>query len=102
MTELSRRSLLTGLLSFAVTAPAIVRSTSLMPIKALIDGPGCLTRIITASGNWRLVNQGVPYTKKPIPGSLGNPIIGQRAPPGMVWKIIGKWDDPCAWDRIRI
>lgn len=32
---LSRRSLITGLISFAVTAPAIVRASSLMPVKVI-------------------------------------------------------------------
>jgi hypothetical protein len=30
---INRRSLITGLISFAVTAPAIVRAASLMPVK---------------------------------------------------------------------
>lgn len=30
----TRRGFITGLISFAVTAPAIVRATSLMPVKA--------------------------------------------------------------------
>lgn len=34
---LSRRSLITGLVSFAVTAPAIVRAASLMPVKQMIE-----------------------------------------------------------------
>jgi len=36
---INRRSLITGLISFAATAPAIVRATSLMPVKPerLID-----------------------------------------------------------------
>ena len=32
---LSRRSLITGLVSFAVTAPSIVRAASLMPVKVM-------------------------------------------------------------------
>jgi hypothetical protein len=35
MTSLNRRSLITGLISFAVTAPAIVRAASLMPVKVM-------------------------------------------------------------------
>lgn len=31
----TRRGFITGLISFAVTAPAIVRATSLMPVKAM-------------------------------------------------------------------
>ena len=36
----SRRSFITGLISFSATAPAIVRASSLMPVKAvdLVDG----------------------------------------------------------------
>ncbi len=37
MTTLSRRGLITGLVSFAVTAPSIVRATSLMPVKLMIE-----------------------------------------------------------------
>lgn len=37
MVELSRRGLLTGLVSFAACAPAIVRASSLMPVKAVFD-----------------------------------------------------------------
>ena len=37
--ELNRRSLITGLIAFAVTAPAIVRAGSLMPVKVWIDPP---------------------------------------------------------------
>lgn len=33
----TRRSFITGLISFAVTAPAIVRATSLMPVKQMIE-----------------------------------------------------------------
>lgn len=40
MTELSRRGLITGLIAFAVTAPAIVRAGSLMPVKVMIETPG--------------------------------------------------------------
>lgn len=36
MIDLNRRSLIKGLVSFAVAAPAIVRAESLMPVKALI------------------------------------------------------------------
>lgn len=32
---LNRRNLITGLISFAVTAPAIVRAGSLMPVKVM-------------------------------------------------------------------
>lgn len=32
---ISRRSLITGLIAFGVTAPAIVRAASLMPVKAM-------------------------------------------------------------------
>jgi len=32
---INRRSLITGLISFAVTAPAIVRAASLMPVKVM-------------------------------------------------------------------
>jgi hypothetical protein len=35
MIEPSRRGFITGLISFAVTAPAIVRATSLMPVKLM-------------------------------------------------------------------
>jgi hypothetical protein len=35
MTNFNRRSLITGLISFAVTAPAIVRAASLMPVKVI-------------------------------------------------------------------
>jgi hypothetical protein len=35
MIEQSRRGFITGLISFAVTAPAIVRATSLMPVKLM-------------------------------------------------------------------
>lgn len=35
MIEQSRRGFITGLISFAATAPAIVRATSLMPVKAM-------------------------------------------------------------------
>lgn len=34
--DISRRGLITGLISFAVTAPAIVRATNLMPIKTMV------------------------------------------------------------------
>ena len=48
---LSRRSLITGLVSF-VAAPAIVRASSLMPVKAWADVamwfPGGITLIDTA------------------------------------------------------
>jgi hypothetical protein len=33
--DISRRGLITGLISFAVTAPAIVKAANLMPIKAM-------------------------------------------------------------------
>jgi hypothetical protein len=33
---MTRRRLITGLVSFAVTAPAIVRASSLMPVKATV------------------------------------------------------------------
>ena len=33
--EVSRRGLITGLIAFGVTAPAIVRATSLMPVKIM-------------------------------------------------------------------
>jgi hypothetical protein len=38
MTHLSRRSLITGLISLAA-APAIVRAASLMPVKQMIEQP---------------------------------------------------------------
>ena len=38
MMNLSRRSLITGLVSLAVTAPAIVRASSLMPVKDWREG----------------------------------------------------------------
>ena len=33
----SRRTFLTGLISFAVAAPAIVKAVNLMPVKAILD-----------------------------------------------------------------
>lgn len=33
----TRRGFITGLISFAVTAPAIVRATSLMPVKVMVE-----------------------------------------------------------------
>lgn len=36
---INRRSLITGLISFAVTAPAIVRAVSIMPIKVILPAP---------------------------------------------------------------
>jgi hypothetical protein len=35
---INRRGLITGLASLVVTAPAIVRASSLMPVKAITDG----------------------------------------------------------------
>ena len=37
MIEANRRGFLTGLISFVAVAPAIVRVTSLMPVRAIID-----------------------------------------------------------------
>lgn len=37
MADTSRRGLITGLIAFAVTAPAIVRAGSLMPVKQMIE-----------------------------------------------------------------
>ena len=39
MIEQSRRGFITGLISFAATAPAIVRAASLMPVKAMRPDP---------------------------------------------------------------
>jgi hypothetical protein len=38
MTQLSRRSLVTGLISL-VAAPSIVRATNLMPVKVMVEQP---------------------------------------------------------------
>jgi hypothetical protein len=43
MFEQSRRGFITGLISFAATAPAIVRATSLMPVKNWRDVARCAT-----------------------------------------------------------
>lgn len=37
MEKLTRRSLITGLISFGIAAPAIVKLSSLMPIKVMVD-----------------------------------------------------------------
>jgi hypothetical protein len=50
MTNLNRRSLITGLISFAVTAPAIVRAASLMPVKVM-------TPIMTLDDYAKLLNK---------------------------------------------
>lgn len=39
MIKASRRGFLSGLIAFGVTAPAIVRATSLMPVKQMIGAP---------------------------------------------------------------
>ncbi len=46
---INRRSLITGLISFAVTAPAIVRADSLMPVKVM-------TPIMTLDNYAKLIN----------------------------------------------
>ena len=40
--SLSRRSLITGLISFAATAPAIVRAGSLMPVRQMLPMGGVI------------------------------------------------------------
>ena len=35
--DLNRRSLITGLIAFAATAPAIVRAQSIMPVRAMVE-----------------------------------------------------------------
>jgi hypothetical protein len=47
---INRRSLITGLISFAVTAPAIVRAASLMPVKVI-------TPIMTLDDYSKLLNK---------------------------------------------
>ena len=54
MIEPSRRSLITGLISFAVCAPAIVRAGSLMPVKVMQPlGGGYLDRMAVIYGGVR-------------------------------------------------
>lgn len=62
---MNRRTLITGLISF-VTAPAIVRATSLMPVKVLDESTltwyqGIPIRTIRTGlppPTWRLIHQG--------------------------------------------
>ncbi len=72
----SRRGFITGLIAFAA-APAIVRASSLMPVKAMVpplewfDEDVVFTSIPTA--RWHQINQGVTYGRSPamdcLPGA---------------------------------
>ena len=58
MIQTSRRGFITGLISFAVTAPAIVKASSLMPVKA-IEPELFIFRIRTSlpQATWRRINE---------------------------------------------
>lgn len=68
----NRRGFLTGLGTLLIAAPAIVRVTSIMPVKALSDDLDWIyddneayTYIRTGlpSTTWRSFNMGIPYVK---------------------------------------
>lgn len=78
MAEMNRRGLITGLVSFAA-APAIVRSTSLMPIKSIkyvwcYDRENNIWEPVTShvfrlrtqlpQATWRLIHKGYLYEKR--------------------------------------
>jgi hypothetical protein len=46
MVDLARRSFITGLIAFGVTAPAIVRAGSLMPVKQMIWNPDDIAALL--------------------------------------------------------
>lgn len=48
----SRRGLLTGLISFGVAAPAIVRAASLMPVKVYVESASGLSLPVLQGGGW--------------------------------------------------
>jgi len=63
----SRRSFITGLIAFAA-APAIVRASSLMPVKAMVPDLEWLEedfvfRTSIPAGDWRMIN--APYGRSP-------------------------------------
>jgi hypothetical protein len=76
MIQPSRRGFITGLIAFAA-APAIVRASSLMPVKAMLPDLAWLDEdvIFTSIPNeqWRQINQGAPYGRSPamdcLPGA---------------------------------
>ena len=66
---LSRRSLITGLVSFAATAPAIVRATSLMPVKQILLEPAQFGLDFALDGSTTavtIVNPGSGYVAPPM------------------------------------
>lgn len=65
----NRRGFLTGLGTLLITAPAIVRISSIMPVRAMtpefefyMDYFEWNTSIPLAT--WRMINQGIPYGEK--------------------------------------
>jgi hypothetical protein len=87
----SRRSFVTGLISFAATAPAIVRASSLMPVKQMLEpvhfaidyatGPDvtvkCLywmDRVWWISGKDQIVHMSQSFDQKPFCTLNGTPI----------------------------
>jgi hypothetical protein len=77
MIQPSRRGFITGLIAFAA-APAIVRASSLMPVKAMLPDLAWLEedfvfRTSIPAGEWRQINQGAPYGRSPamdyLPGA---------------------------------
>lgn len=55
----TRREFITGLISFAVTAPAIVRAASLMPVKAMEE-------VLFTSSEWPIYNEASIMTLKDL------------------------------------
>lgn len=74
---LSRRGLITGLVSF-MAAPAIVRASSLMPVKALIEPPIFIDEDLTWGGEfvYRAVALGNSVTRSALYENLYSTVVG--------------------------
>ena len=92
MTTISRRSLITGLISF-VAAPAIVRVGSLMPVKVIEDEP--ILAILPSmwrdlQARWSKMAEIEEYVRRESLAVCGFYQVGKKdAPSDCVWIIPG-------------
>jgi len=66
--QIVRRSFLTGLGSLFVAAPAIVRASSLMPVRAIVHSQeftshNFFLKTAIPVAQWRAINMRAPYSK---------------------------------------
>lgn len=85
---LHRRSVLMGLFA-GVAAPAIVRASSIMPVKKVVFGP---SKAVWESGPWRVAEDGVVECTYLSDSSFN---------PDVVAEFYRKLDGPCSPVKLR-